>query len=418
MRRILAAALLVSLVAVGVFAALQWRQEDLDHPNIIFILADDIGITGISCYGGDQFATPHIDALARDGVRFNICCSMPVCGPSRATLLTGQYPFRTGAVDNPSSCYVDLKDRHCFPRVLRDAGYVTGIAGKWRQLPAFANREESREWGFDEYLTWEIEKGDRYRNFQGLAPFNLNGEQWLGSHQFGPDVLQQYAVNFVKRHQDRPFFLYYSMVSIHEPLRPTPLSKGPQPNLLADNIAYMDKLVGDFVASVDKLGLRRKTIIIFAGDNGLHGRVGTLGGRPIDGKKADLREGGCRVPLIVSWKGTAPQGLVCDDLVDFSDFYPTLSELAAAPVHDQQIRDGRSFAARIKGQSAQPREWLYVHYEASGFVRDHHWKLYRDGRLCDMTEAPFQETLVAPESQSAEAAAARVRLQAALDTLR
>jgi arylsulfatase A len=179
----------------------------------------------------------------------------------------------------------------------------------------------------------------------------------------------------------------------------------------------MDKLVGRLVAELDRLKLREKTLIVFVGDNGCVGSR-TLGGRAIDGAKGSMKEGGSRVPLIVNWKGTAPEGRVLADLTDVTDFFPTLAELAGAKPPEDVAIDGHSFAAQIRGQAGKPREWLYVQLGDKRYVRDPHWKLNNDGELFDMKEAPFREIPVAADSGDAEAQTARKRLQAVLDNLK
>jgi arylsulfatase A len=179
----------------------------------------------------------------------------------------------------------------------------------------------------------------------------------------------------------------------------------------------MDKLVGKLAEELDRLRLREKTLIVFTGDNGCVGSR-TLGGRPIDGAKGSMKEGGSRVPLIANWKGTTPEGRVSKDLVDFSDFFPTFADLAGAKLPEGVTIDGHSFAPQLRGQAGKPREWVYVQLGAKRYVREARWKLNNDGELFDMKEAPFREIPVAADSDDAEAKAARKRLQAVLDNLK
>jgi arylsulfatase A len=163
--------------------------------------------------------------------------------------------------------------------------------------------------------------------------------------------------------------------------------------------------------------LREKTVIIFTSDNGTPG-VDTIAGKPLDGRKGTLTEGGSRVPLIVSWRGTIAPGQVRRELVDFSDFFPTLVELAGAKLPEGVTLDGQSFAPQLLSRPGKPREWVYGHLNGNRYVRDARWKLYGDGTLCDMREAPFREVSIAKGSEDATAVAARQRLQAVLDRLR
>jgi arylsulfatase A len=381
-------------------------------PNIVFILADDIGINGVGCYSSDRFKgkTPNIDALAASGLRFEQCYSQPTCNPSRCLLMTGRYNFRTG--NKPS-----FKSEPSVAKVLKQAGYATGMAGKWRQM-----RDTPRDWGFDEYLT-DPEASGYY--WESAYTKNGQGVTTPGPIYY-PDACLEFAVDFFKQHREGPFFFYYPTHLIHNPIVRTPDSKPGTKDpdaLYEDNVAYLDREVGRLVAALDALGLRERTIIVFAGDNGTakYGHAkGTIGGRQINGMKATMLEGGSRVPLIVNWRGTVAANRVLKDLVDFSDFLPTFAELAGASAPRGVTLDGRSFAPQLRGERGSPREWVYVQHNtaAEWYVREQGWKLTHKGELFDMTDAPFVEKPVAKESASEAATAARRRLQAVLDELK
>ena len=379
-------------------------------PNIIFILTDDVGLSDIGCCGSDHAKTPQIDALAQAGTRFELCYSTPLCGPSRCEALTGRYPFRTGLISNQSANAISPQREVMIPTVMKQAGYVTAQAGKWGQMCLGPG-----EWGFDEYLVFP--GSGRYWRDQ-TAFYRLNGERKdLPEGVYLPDLMHNFLVDFITRQKDKPFFLYYSMSHLHGPIVRTPDSK-PGSDHYTDNIAYMDKLVGKLVAELDRLKLREKTVILFTGDNGT-ARFGagrsTLGGRRIHGQKATMLEGGSRVPLIVNWPGTTPAGRVNHDLTDFSDFFPTFAELGGAKLPEGKTLDGRSFAAQVKGQRGQPREWVYVELNGRSYVRNARWKLTHGGEMFDMKEAPFNEILVPRDTAEADAIAARKQLQEILD---
>jgi len=194
--------------------------------------------------------------------------------------------------------------------------------------------------------------------------------------------------------------------------------------LYEDMVRYLDKEVGRLAAALDSLGLRERTVIVFAGDNGTSRSHGgdrmTIGGRQISGEKATMLEGGSRVPLIAHWKGTIAPGGVVKDLVDFSDVLPTFAELASATVPEGTLLDGRSFAPQLRGERGSPREWIYVQHNtaAEWYVREQGWKLTHDGKLFDMSDAPFAEKPVTTEGGNEAADAARQRLQAVLDKLK
>jgi len=397
--------------------------EQAKKPNIIFIFSDDYGIGGVGCYGADRFKTPNLDTLAQTGMRFESCFSMPLCAPSRGVTMTGRYPFRTGVINNGTGGQIQPDKEVCVARVMKDAGYATGVAGKWRQLQYFSTKEDGRRWGFDEFMIWGVEgnKGERYWD----PAYNKNGQPLADAKdRYGPDLLHEFVVDFIRRHRDGPFFVYYPIPLTHGPILRTPDSPPGSTDLYADNIAYLDKLVGKLVAELDGMGLREKTLIVFTGDNGCTPQAsrqkggrsgGMIHGRAIEGAKGDMTEGGSRVPLIVNWKGTTSAGQVSKDLVDFSDFFPTFAEIAGAKLPAGVTIDGRSFAPQLQGRPGKPREWVFVQLDQNWYVRDARWKLDQAGDLFDMKDAPFAQVPASPDSDDAKAA--KTGLQAVLDTL-
>jgi arylsulfatase A len=389
-----------------------------EKPNIIFILADDLGLDGVGCYGSDTHKkqTPNIDALAKTGTRFEACYAAPLCGPSRCLLMTGRYAFRTGGLTNQSwqsgGTGAKSKDEYPVARLLKENGYATCQAGKWRQVG-----ETPRAWGFDEYLTDNTAGGWYWRN-----SYIKNGETVSSDKEvYCPDVMHDFAIDFIKRNQAKPFFLYYAQHLVHLPMERTPDSKPGTSDataLYADNLAYMDKQVGLIVKELESLKLREKTLIVFSGDNGTAALFPTtVEGKAISGHKGQMLEGGSRVPLIVNWPGVTPQGKVLKDLVDFSDLYPTFAEIAGAQMPKGLAVDGRSFAPQLRGQAGQPREWIYVQLGPRWYVRSAGWKLTRNGALFDMKDAPYIEKPVAADTTDSDARAAREKLQKVLDTL-
>jgi len=368
-------------------------------PNVIFILADDLGFDLLSCYGSDQFKTPNVDALAAGGMRFRYCHTSPVCGPSRCMFTTGMYPFRTSHVENsPHVRTIDPAPLPSVAKVLKGAGYATGLCGKWHMS------RTAQDWGFDEK---DRTPGQRY---------------WAGAGKDGqplykPDLMHDWAVEFMRRHTARPFFLWYSLHVPHADLSYTPDSapetvaqckdrkldpkvrKALQQTIMADNLAYMDKLIGKLMAELDRLKLRENTLVVFAGDNGTGGRFATVGGRKLAGAKRSLQDGGATVPMIACWPGTTPAAKVCDDLVGFEDFLPTFAELAVAAAPKDKTIDGVSFAPQLRGQKGRPRERVFTQYVNHWFVRDHRRKLYDDGRLVDTTDYPFKEKELPPGAE-------------------
>jgi len=394
-------------------------RTDSHRPNIIFIFADDIGIAGVSSYGADNFATPHLDGLARKGIRFEHAFSAPICGPSRAQTLTGRYPFRTGAIGNGSASKLNPEKEVPLPRVLRAAGYVTGAVGKWSQLQFMKTAADGLKWGFDEYLLW-TGAGTKDPRYWGPR-FNLNGAitEWP-KEKYGPDVMQQWAIDFITRHKDRPFYLHYPNLLPHGPAEPTPLSRpnSDRKQQVRDMVTYLDQQVAELVSLLERLGIAERTLLVFTGDNGNVGG-GTVNGRQIAGGKGGHTEGATRVPLIAYWKGTTPEGRVVPDLMDFSDFFPTFCELAGASLPPGITYDGYSFAPQLRGQKGIPREWVFAQIAHPGdnhrWIRDHHWKLDSKGVLTSTKDAPFSEILADPSDPSAMQA--RAKLQRLLNQL-
>jgi arylsulfatase A len=209
------------------------------------------------------------------------------------------------------------------------------------------------------------------------------------------------------------------MPLIHRPTLRTPDSSPgakDEATLYTDNITYLDKLVGKLMAELDTLKLREKTLVVFAGDNG-NVEKGTLRGRMVHGAKGALLEGGSRVPLLVSWPGSAPSGKVCTDLIDFTDFFATLAEVAGGKLPTGVTLDGHSFAPQIRGQRGNPRDWVYIQLNGERYVRDPRWKLTHDGQFFDMQDAPFREIPVPVDAAEPPARAARERMKAVLDKL-
>lgn len=385
-------------------------------PNIIFVLADDLGIDGVSCYGGDKHQTPKIDALAASGTRFQTCYAAPLCGPSRCLLMTGRYAFRTGGLTNQSwragGPGAKSADEYPMAKLMKQAGYITGQAGKWRQVG-----ELPGDWGFDEFLTDNTASGWYWK-----TTYNNNGKvQELPEGTYGPDVIQNFTYDFLRRHKDQPFFFYYAMHLVHKPTLRTPdTAEGTRDiaKLYDDNIAYMDKQVGGLMAELEKLGLRQNTLIMFSGDNGTAvGYPSPVHGRMVNGAKGSMLEGGSRVPFIASWPGVTPAGKVLEDIVSFADPYATFAEIAGIKPPEGFKTDGQSIAPQLRGQPGTPRAWAYVQLGARWFVREPGFKLNEAGALFDMSDAPFVEKAIAPEADTEQSKAARKRLAAALTEL-
>jgi arylsulfatase A len=399
------------------------------RPNVVLVLADDLGYETLGCYGGSSYKTPVLDKFAATGVRFTHCYVQPLCTPTRVQLMTGQYNVRN---------YVEFgwmdPRLKTFAHFFKGAGYATGIAGKW-QLGTGATLPQA--FGFDEACLWHhTRRAGRYRN-PGL---DLNGKPVNYTNgEYGPDVVGDYALDFITRHKDKPFFLYYPMMLTHGPYDPTPDSEdyggrgttrrqrrqqgngGIDPHF-RDMVQYMDKLVGKLVAHLEKLGLRDNTLVLFLGDNGTgKGTRSVLNGQPFVGGKGETTDAGMHVPLIANWPGKAAAGKVCADLVDSTDLLPTVCEAAGVPIPAGWTVDGRSFLPQLRSEPGRPRDWYYCWYAPRGgvfkgeFAATARYKLYRSGAFYDLDADLLEKHPLKVSDLTGGAAAAAKTLQAALD---
>jgi len=374
------------------FVILVGQSLAADKPNVVFILADDLGIGNVGCYGADNYKTLHIDKLAADGMRFTHCFTAALCGPSRAMIMTGRYAFRNGS-SNQDACTVMPNKELQLGRVFQSAGYKTASIGKWGQLPG-----DPDESGFDDYLRFNGSGVYRNKKEGKAEEYLVNGKEMkLGDNEYMPDLMHEHMMEFIKKHKDEPFFVYYPMSSVHGDLLPTPDSAPNSQDLMADNVAYMDKLVGKLVAELDALKLRENTLIIFMGDNGTgkgQSEPATISGKALSGMKGTMLECGGLVPMIANWPAKMPAGKVSADLIDSTDFLPTFAELTGGSLPKDTIFDGRSIAPQLRGEAGTPREWVYNQLAAMWYVRDANWKLNEKGELFDMSDAPFTEKIV------------------------
>ncbi len=409
------------------------KNKKAKQPNIILIMADDLGYEGLSCYGSASYQTPFLDELARTGARFVHAYSQPLCTPSRVQIMTGRYNHRNYSVFG----ILDPQER-TFGHMLKQAGYATCVVGKWQLYTSDALREQDiwgtlpEDAGFDDYCLWHLKtRESRYAD----PIIEVKGQpSRVFTDQYGPDIFVDYMDGFMEKHRSEPFFVYFPMALTHSPFVPTPDSAGWQGDrhksdnkYFADMIAHMDKLIGRIVQKVDALGLRENTLILFTTDNGTHRNITSRmnDGTEIKGGKGFPADAGTRVPLIANWTGTIPEGLVLDDLIDFSDFLPTLAEVSGARLPDVTI-DGRSFAPQLRGGKGNPREWIYCYYAGrevlnvppTQFARDKRWKLYDDGRLFDIDSDVLEQHQVPVGSSDAHAQVARKKLEAVLDSMR
>lgn len=401
-------------------------------PNIVVILIDDMGYECIGANGGTSYQTPAIDKLAATGVRFEHCNVQPLCTPTRVQVMTGIYNVRNytdfGEMDPKSVTFANL---------LKPAGYATCISGKW-QLGTDVNLP--KQFGFDEHCLWQHTRAGvgkapgRYMN-PGLE---INGVvKDFTNREYGPDIVSDYALDFIQRNKGQPFFLYYTMMLTHAPFQATPDSPGygkkgsgkdvVRPDGInqnfADMVAYTDKLTGKLIAKLDQLGIRENTLIIILGDNGTQrGTLTMMGSRRFIGGKGAPTDAGMHVPLIVSWPAKAAAGKVSRDLVDSTDFLPTVCEAAGVAVPAGLNIDGRSFLPQVRGEQGKPRDWYYSWYAPkkeggviAEFAATQDFKLSRTGAFYDLRKDIEEKHPLKVAALNGEAAAAAKVLQGALD---
>ncbi|MGC6467808.1 MAG: sulfatase-like hydrolase/transferase [Akkermansiaceae bacterium] len=392
------------LPAIFCFLAVLCPLAQAGKPNIIFAMVDDLGKEWINCYGGEDIATPHIDALAKTGLRFDNAYSMPQCTPTRATLLTGQYPFRHGWVNHwdvprwGRGCHFDPKKNPSIANVMKSAGYNTCIAGKWQINDFRIQPKVLNELGFDEFAMWTgYEAGNPPSGKRYWDPYLFTKEgSKTYTGEFGPDICNKLILDFIgKQKKEEPFFVYYPMILTHGPLTTTPHKpKAPKAEQFRAMVEYMDHLMGQIVKKLDETGLRENTIVIWTTDNGTGGFSNMLNGRRVRGAKGKTLENGSCEPFIVSCPGLVPEGKTTDALTDFTDLLPTFAELAGAKLPEGHTLDGKSLAPVYLGKAEDgPRKWIMAMgggpatYDENGrvinirkyrdrVIRDKRYKLY------------------------------------------
>ena len=392
----------LALFCLGVVVS---RGATPPKPNFIVIMADDIGASELGGYGHPTHRTPQLDELGKNGVQFDTCFTAPVCHPTRFTLMTGQYVFRTGVLNFPGKRAGpprkhegadNIANHVTFARPLQAAGYATAVAGKWQLSGTHPN--VVRETGFDEYCIWgyreHYSEDDRRKATSAGIDFRsrywrpsiCRNAQWVPTtaDDYGPDIFTGFLIDFLQRHRDQPFFLYYPMPLTHGPWLPTPDTfkagmdrENSSKQHFRANVEYMDKLVGRLVRALDDAGLRDRTIIFFTGDNGTRG----------DGKST-ATEKGARVPLIVNGPGLVKIRGVTPALADTSDIFPTLMEMAGATPPSTRVLDGRSLAPFLRGDRDTTREWIFAYQADRRILRTERWLLEDNsprhaGRLFD-----------------------------------
>ncbi len=386
------------------------------RPNVIFILADDLGWTDLGCYGSKLYRTPNIDRMAQQGVRFtNAYAACPVCSPTRASILTGKYPARLHLTDFipgrrpwPTSKLLAAPFRQELPleettvaEMLKPAGYRSASIGKWHLgNPPFTPEAQ----GFDLNIAGTYSGAPA----SYFGPFNLPGLQDSRPGEYLTDRLTDEALQFIEQNRARPFFVYLPHFTVHLPLQAKPQvldkyqklvdEKSPQHNpTYAAMVEALDDSVGRVVKKLDELNLTDNTILFLNSDNGgllyeTTSQDNVTSNRPLRAGKGHLYEGGIREPLIVRWPGAVKPGTVCDEPVSSIDYFPTIREMCGSETAAAAPIDGQSLVPLLKTGAGMRHEalfWHYPHYSnqggpPAGAIRMGDYKLiefFEDGRL-------------------------------------
>lgn len=414
-------------------------QADEPHPpNVLLIMADDVGSDAIGCYGGQSYPTPHIDSLATTGLKFNHGYAMPVCHPSRVCLMTGRYPFRFGKSGMKWGDYPSAAEGNSIGNRMQQAGYATAVAGKWQLCMMKNDLQHPRRVGFDEWCLFGWHEGGRYHDPLIYQNGKLR-EDTQG--KYGPDLYVEFLIDFMHRSQaeGKPFFAYYPMALCHDvtdDLKGRHVAYYQDGRWLnyAEMMASMDDMVGRLVAALDRMGVRENTLILFTTDNGTAGAsylsvdesgkmfrpkvVSVRNGRVVPGGKGKHDDTGTRVPLIANWPGKITSGREVDDMVDLTDYLPTLLELAGVPASNTPL-DGRSFAPVLFGKPRkQARDWVYCEHRGKRSIRSRSSRLYDDGRFFNLEKDPLESNPLEPGSLSPSEAEQRTRLRQVLERMK
>ncbi|MFL2602097.1 MAG: arylsulfatase A [Cryomorphaceae bacterium] len=397
---------LIFISFIFLFVSCNDSSNNLDKPNVILIMADDLGYEAIGINGADEYNTPVLDSLAVNGINFHNAYSQPLCTPTRVKIMTGKPNY----VNYEFFTYLN-PDQKTFGNLFQENGYKTALAGKWQlngvQFDLDNNQDLDRphKFGFDEYCLWWLrERGDRFANPNIVQ----NGEKLKkGIDDYGPDIFTDFIIDFIDKNKEEPFFIYYPMALVHDPFLPTPDSddwsdlekrnKGNKPIYFSDMLTYMDKIVGRISNTLDKNKLDN-TILIFIGDNGTDTKVVTLNkGNEIRGAKGSTIKYASNVPMIVNWKSQIKEGFKSDAMIDFTDFYATFEDILNI---DAQQSYGKSILPLITNNNYDERDVLITYYDpvwgSDGlrrgvYAQNKDYKLYKNGNFFNFSNDLYEK---------------------------
>ena len=384
------------ILSVAASVSLTLSSQAYAKFNVIVFLADDLGAAELGCYGNREHRTPNLDRMASEGLRLDTFYAAPLCTTTRMALMTGQYGFRTGYLGMNDKAYIpapqspqrDISKHFTFGQLMHSAGYKTAQIGKW-QLSG-SHPTLIHEAGFDEYMMWAYQhnlpagvkhagrwegKPEKSNTARYWHPSLVQNGQYVSTspNDYGPDLLNRFAFDFMHRHRESPFFVYYTSLLTHGPHEETPDPNKAGSRLPAgfhSNVEYLDHLIGQLIDTIKREGLENNTLVLFLGDNGTASRG-----------KGTVTELGARVPFIAWGPGIVhPAAGAERSLSDITDIMPTLAELAGKELPGDRVFDGKSLVPLLTGKVTSHRPWIYSYLNDGQILRDEHWLLEIPGR--------------------------------------
>ena len=369
--------------------------NDISKPNVILIMADDIGYEALSINGANDIRTPVLDSLAKNGINFKNAYSQPLCTPSRVKIMTGKPNYE----NYEYFTYLNPKEK-TFGNLFQDNGYKTLVAGKWQlngvqfKLDDYTDLKRPYTFGFDSYMLWWLaERGSRFAN-----PVLVNNEKKIDTSidDYGPEIVSDHIVDFINEHNNSPFFIYYPMMLVHDPFLPTPNSKdweneqnrlnSNNPEYFPEMVSYMDSTVGKIINALKNNNIDDNTIIIFLGDNGTDRKVFTKNNNVlVKGSKGLTNKYGTNVPLIISWSKLKKIKNEQTPLVDLIDFYSTFEDLLNV---EKKTSNGVSLLPLLLGENFDERKYITTYYNPmwgslyknrAVYIQNKKYKLYKSG---------------------------------------
>ena len=406
--------------------------DNHDKPNVILIMADDLGYEALGINGADEYNTPVLDSLAMNGINFQNAYSQPLCTPTRVKIMTGKPNY----LNYEYFTYLNPNQK-TFGNLFQENGYKTALAGKWQlngvQFDLDNNQDLDRpyDFGFDEYCLWWLrERGDRFANPNIVQ----NGEKLkMGIDDYGPDIFTDFIVDFINKNKDDPFFIYYPMALVHDPFLPTPDSNdwtdldkrnnGNKPIYFSDMLTYMDKIVGRISNTLDKNKLDN-TILIFIGDNGTDTKVITLNnGEEIRGAKGSTIKYASNVPMIVNWKSKIKQGFNSKAMIDLTDFYATFEDILNSGNSNSY---GKSLLPIFKKEDYKERDVLITYYDPiwgstnmgrGVYAQNKDFKLYKNGNFFNFSNDLYENKPLDIDNLTQGQSQVYLLLKKSLDTI-